>query len=65
METQPLLTPGDLLDETEVAALLALKVATLRNWRAKDEGPRYVKLGKRAVRYRRADLEKFVSGRVD
>ncbi len=65
MEIHPLLTPGDLLDETEVAALLALKVATLRNWRAKDEGPRYVKLGKRAVRYRRADLEKFVSGEVD
>lgn len=65
MEIHPLLIPGDLLDETEVAALLALKVATLRNWRAKDEGPRYVKLGKRAVRYRRADLEKFVSGKVD
>ena len=54
--------PGDLLDEKEAAVVLALKVATLRNWRALRTGPRYVKVGKRSVRYRRADLEAFIAG---
>lgn len=52
--------PADLLDETEAAKSLAVSVQTMRNWRWKGEGPRYVKVGKRAVRYRRADLTAFV-----
>ncbi|MFT4247641.1 MAG: helix-turn-helix domain-containing protein [Pseudomonas sp.] len=62
MTSNTLPAPGDLLDEKEAAALLAMKVATLRNWRALRTGPRYVKVGKRAVRYRRADLEAFIAG---
>lgn len=50
-----------LLDEKEVARLYALSTTTLRNWRAKGEGPRFIKLGKRAVRYRLADLETFIA----
>lgn len=60
--------PADLLAENEAAAALAVAVHTLRNWRWKGEGPRFVKVGKRAVRYRRADLAAFVeagtSGKV-
>lgn len=52
--------PADLLDEREVADALHVAVNTLRNWRWKGEGPRAVKLGKRAVRYRRADVEAFI-----
>lgn len=59
--TDSLPSPGDLLDEREAARLYTLAVATLRNWRALKQGPRYVKLGKRTVRYRRSDLEAFVS----
>lgn len=64
MHTEPLPAPGDLLDEKEVAAILALAVTTLRNWRAlgPGHGPRFVKLGKRAVRYRRSDLAEFIAG---
>ncbi|MFP5374532.1 MAG: helix-turn-helix transcriptional regulator [Gammaproteobacteria bacterium] len=52
--------PADLLDENEAAASLSVAVQTLRNWRWKGEGPRYVKVGARLVRYRRSDLVTFV-----
>lgn len=48
--------PTDLLDETETTAYLRCAVSTLRNWRWKGEGPRFVKVGARMVRYRRSDL---------
>ena len=54
------LNPADLLDEREVATALSVALNTLRNWRWKGEGPRFVKLGKRAVRYRRADVDAFI-----
>ncbi len=49
-----------LLTETEAAALLGLKVATLRRWRWAGKGPRFLKIGG-AVRYDPADLEAFIS----
>ncbi|WP_045761958.1 helix-turn-helix transcriptional regulator [Xanthomonas albilineans] len=60
MEYQTLPAPGDLLNEKSAAAVLAVAVTTMRNWRALRTGPRYVKVGKRSVRYRRADLEAFI-----
>ena len=60
MTTSPLPAPGDLLDEKEAAAAMKLAVNTLRNWRALGEGPRFVKLGKRTVRYRIGDLVAFI-----
>ncbi|MDA8255021.1 MAG: helix-turn-helix domain-containing protein [Betaproteobacteria bacterium] len=59
------LSPGDLLDEREAAAILGASVQTLRNWRWRGEGPRYRKLGLRLVRYLRADLLAFVEGAQD
>jgi hypothetical protein len=56
----PLLSPGDLVDEREAAAILNVEVRTLRNWRALGKGPRFVKVGERMVRYRRCDLNAFV-----
>ena len=51
------------LTEREVAALLGLSVATLRAWRHRGQGPRFLRLG-RAVRYLPADLEMFVRASV-
>jgi predicted DNA-binding transcriptional regulator AlpA len=45
--------------EREVADMLGLSVATLRAWRHRGQGPRFLRLG-RAVRYLPADLEAFV-----
>lgn len=47
------------LTEREVADRLSLSVATLRAWRHRGQGPRFLRLG-RAVRYLPADLEEFV-----
>ena len=59
--TPPSAAPADeLLDQHEVAAILRVAIPTLQDWRWKGEGPRFVKLGKRVVRYRRADIEAFV-----
>lgn len=55
------IAPSDLLDEKEVAATLGIAPGTLRNWRSLRIGVPYVKLGKRAVRYRRADVDAFIA----
>lgn len=47
------------LTEREVATQLGLSVATLRAWRLKQKGPRFVRFG-RAVRYLEADIQHFV-----
>ena len=44
--------------EREVAELLGLSVATLRAWRHRGKGPRFLRLG-RSVRYLPADLADF------
>ena len=56
----PKTSPSDMLDENAVSNALSVAVATLRNWRWLGEGPRFVKLGKRTVRYRRADVDAFI-----
>ena len=47
------------LMEREVAEPLGLSVATLRAWRHRGKGPRFLRLG-RSVRYLPSDLEDFV-----
>jgi excisionase family DNA binding protein len=47
------------MTEREVARRLGLSVATLRAWRVRRRGPRYVRFG-RAVRYLATDIEQFV-----
>jgi excisionase family DNA binding protein len=47
------------LTDREAAKLLGLSVATLRAWRLRRRGPRYVRFG-RAVRYLAADIERFI-----
>jgi excisionase family DNA binding protein len=47
------------LTEREVAERLGLSVATLRAWRHRGKGPRYLRLG-RSVRYLPSDVAEFV-----
>jgi predicted DNA-binding transcriptional regulator AlpA len=47
------------LTEREVANRLGLSVATLRAWRFRGKGPRYLRLG-RSVRYLPSDIDAFV-----
>jgi len=46
------LAAGNLLTDTEVAALYGCAVQTLRNMRWRGEGPEYLRLGGRMIRYR-------------
>ena len=47
------------LTEREVAELLGLSVATLRAWRHRGKGPRFLRLG-RSVRYLPSDVADLV-----
>ncbi len=49
-----------LFNEKDAAAILCVKVPTLRRWRWAGRGPRFLKIGG-AVRYDPADLEAFIS----
>ena len=52
--------PNQLLTTTEAAALLGLSPLTLQDWRSRNRGPRYVRLSRRAIRYRPSDIEDFI-----
>lgn len=54
-----------LLTSQEVAAQLGITEGTLRNWRYEGEGPKYVKLRKRLVRYRPTDVQAYVDALPD
>jgi len=51
---------GALLTTQDAAELLRINPETLKVWRAKGGGPRFVKLGRRVL-YRREDLAAFVA----
>lgn len=57
---------SELLKEAQVAQMTAMSVYWLRRKRWEGGGIPFVKLGgeRGAVRYRREDVESFVSGRV-
>jgi predicted DNA-binding transcriptional regulator AlpA len=47
-------------DQRQAAELLGLSPATLASWRSRGRGPAFLRLGGRAIRYRRSDLERFL-----
>jgi predicted DNA-binding transcriptional regulator AlpA len=56
-------TLSDLLTTREAAAVLGIQAQTLHAWRAarRESQPAYVRIGSRAVKYRRADLEAYIN----
>jgi hypothetical protein len=48
------------LSPSEAAQYLGVSVSTLKNWRARNIGPKWTLRGARLVAYRPADLEKFL-----
>ena len=45
-----------LLPEDEAAEFLGYSKRALQNWRHRGDGPPYIRISERAVRYRRRDL---------
>lgn len=53
-------TKNRLLATREAAMLLGLKPATLDAWRYRRQGPSWIVIGSRAIRYRRSVLEQYI-----
>jgi predicted DNA-binding transcriptional regulator AlpA len=53
-------------DTQGAAVYLGVSPQLLEKWRcySPDQGPRFVRIGARAVRYRRQDLDAFLAARV-
>ncbi len=56
--------PDALLGQREAAALIGVSERTLECWRWRGGGPPFVKISRRAVRYRRPDIQQWVSERI-
>jgi predicted DNA-binding transcriptional regulator AlpA len=52
------------VDERRAAEIVGLKPATLKKYRMRGGGPPYVRYGRRAVRYRVADLRAWRDAKV-
>lgn len=53
-QTTPLLT------EKEVGQLLKLTTQCLQGWRSKGDGPPFLRLSAKCIRYRKSDLESWM-----
>lgn len=56
-------TASPYIDERQLCADLGISSVTATKWRAKVEGPPFIKVG-RLVRYRRSDVEAWLSSRT-
>lgn len=50
----------ELLTQREVAEMLKVAVRTLERWRQDGSGPPFVRVGPRAIRYRRTAVEQWL-----
>ena len=64
---RPLTAPkgtGRLLRAEDVAQITGLSVETLAQWRSQRRGIPFMKLSRNCVRYRQADLDRWLEGRI-
>ena len=55
---------ANLLNEVQAAGYLAISPRTLRNWRTRGGGPKYVRISARCIRYRMSDLKEWTENRT-
>jgi predicted DNA-binding transcriptional regulator AlpA len=55
----------ELLTEGEVARWLRISVSSLKRLRLSGEGPPSINVSKRAIRYRRGDVEEWLRRRAE
>lgn len=53
----------EMLKVSEAASLLGMQKRTLDAWRGLGKGPAYHVVGKKAIRYKRCDLEDYLNKR--
>jgi predicted DNA-binding transcriptional regulator AlpA len=56
--------PSEVVRPAEAALVLSVSLSLLKKWRAEGAGPRFVRLGGRAIGYRRADLSDWILARI-
>jgi len=64
MADKKLFDDKQLYREREVTARSKLSGQTLRNWRVRGQGPAYVRVGKRTIRYFGQTLNEFFGHEV-
>ena len=57
-------SPPLLLTEKEVAQATGFSTRTLQKWRMIGEGPPFVRISARAIRYRRVDIDEWINSRL-
>ncbi len=57
-------TASPVMDEKVAAAFIGVSQKTLQTWRSRRIGPPYVRLARKCILYRKADLEEFIDARV-
>lgn len=55
---------GDLVTPAELAERAKVSRSTVERWRFEGRGPAPIKLTPRTVRYKRSDVDRFLSGDV-
>lgn len=55
---------NQLINEREAAAYLGYTIRALQNWRLRGGGPKFVRVSKRSIRYRRCDLIIWIEERL-
>ncbi len=53
-----------LIDEKAAAAFLGLKVRTVQSMRQRGDGPQFIRLSSRCIRYTRALLKSYADARM-
>ena len=54
----------ELLKEADAAEFLKVSVRTLQGWRCSGDGPKFVRVSGRMIRYRRQDLLDWIASRT-
>jgi predicted DNA-binding transcriptional regulator AlpA len=52
-----------LLSQKRVAALLSVTPRAVEAWRVRGEGPSFIRISSRCIRYRRSDVEVWLASR--
>lgn len=68
METQEnnqlSLAQNKFMNEKETALMLGFSQRTLQNWRHSGQGPKYLRVNRRVIRYRLSDVQSWVDSRI-